>query len=357
MPSRIEMRVTSSQIIIDDPLIVELYQKKQSPKFLRTCEEVLILLGQVPETVDSCPEDRIMSKLNQLTGDIISAMPQARLNLSEIVSEVKSATENLSVSVKDSTRDIASKVDSFSHKRKTNTFKGKEGEKILSDIIQQNFNPHDGYTLTNVSGNSRSCDLVLKRPTFTDIRIESKAYGADSEKVVEVNETEVKKFISDLIQLNQHGILVSLYGGVTHRNPIDMEFVPTTKKFAFYVSGTEHIPDIIRIIYRLDYAVQSDEDNDDGSKIITPDNIAKIRDCIKDFANKIVSVSTHLNHSLEILKTMTYSVIEKIIFMEPPDETLQCQRCLQIFKSKKRHENHVNANTCKKKNSVSIDGI
>ena len=66
--------------------------------------------------------------------------------------------------------------------------------------------------------------------------------------------------------LNSHGIFVSLYSGICGKGAIEFELLPTTKKFAFYLSKNDFdggmISEIIRLIYKLDTFVSDKDDND-----------------------------------------------------------------------------------------------
>jgi hypothetical protein len=329
------MRVIENQVVIDDAHLVHFFSDKP-PEFLSACENIYKVIAAT-----SSPSDQsIMTQLLQLKSDIVSsvkddmftAMSTTKFDFSDVINTVKSTSDTLSL-----------KVDSFSQLRSTNTFKGKEGEQIVLDILKQNFHRHDGYTIEDTSDDTKCCDFVLKRVSYTDIRIESKAYGRDTGS--QVNVGQVKKFISDLVQLNNHGIMVSLYSGIATKSSIDMEIVPTTNKFAFYVTGLDQLPDIIRLIYRLD-TITRDDDGD--STTLTKDSVSQIREHINDFSKKREELEVHMNHSLRILKSMTYSVIEKIIFLEPPKNALRCQWCDHSFTSQKRLDNHT-SQTCKKK--------
>lgn len=329
------MRVTSNQIIIDDPRLVELFQKKQSSKFFRACEDVLILMGELPETVETIPEDRIMRRLGEITSDIISAIPSVKLDLSQVVSEVKSATETL-----------GQKVDSFSHIRTTNSFKGKEGEDIVLGVLKQNFNQADGYTIENTTSGTNCCDFVLKKVTFTDVRIESKAYTGD------VNRAQVDKFISDLIKSNNHGVMVSVFTGVAKKKSIDIQLVPTTNKLAFFVSGTDNLADIVRLIHRLDH-MTTRIDGDETMTSLTPESVVKIREHIKDFSKKRDEIITHMDHSVKLLKSMAFDVIEKIVFLEPLDKKVRCMWCDKQYSGAKCLSKHMD--TCKKKPKDAVE--
>jgi len=128
------MRVYSNRIESDDPRVVELFQKKQSPAFLRMCDDMLILLAQIPETIESAPsEDRVLNRLENLTSEIISAMPQAKLNTSDILMTINS------------------RFDALTQKKQGTATKGVEGEATVHEILKKALSPHDGCEVFDAS--------------------------------------------------------------------------------------------------------------------------------------------------------------------------------------------------------------
>jgi hypothetical protein len=334
------MIVTSTQIIIDSPQLVELFQKKQNPKFLRACEDVLLLMGEIPETVDSLPEDRILVRLNQLSDEIIQSMPHAKLNLHEVVSEVKNSAAVL-----------AQKMDSGAQKRSMNTAKGKEGESIVFDILRTRFNHHDGYTVMNTSGADSCSDFVIKKKTFTDVRVEAKNYSKT------IPRSEIDKFTKELVALNDHGVMVSVNPStdIATKSSIDMDMIPVTNKLVFYLTGTEHLTDVIQLIYKLDGISRATSPGDETSLNLTRDSILKIRALLNDFSNKKSEIRLHLNHSLKLLDDMTFDAIQSIISVEEGHSTkMNCLTCDKAFTSKVLFEKHLASGTCKKRIHSSV---
>ena len=313
------MRVTSSQVIIDDPRRVKLFNQRGTEDFLHACESVLDVMLELPQGEQRSSDDYVLDRLNSFKSDMVSSLANAKIDLSDVINIVKSSSDS-----------IMTKVDGFSQLRNTNRFKGEEGEKTILEILQGAFHIHDGYAIKITKTVSHSCDIVIQRPGFTDIRIESKAYGRDNG--ANVNATEVKKFISDLVQLNTHGIMVSLYSGISNKESIDIEIVPSTNKLALYISGSENIVNIVRLVFRLDKLLQLNVH--ENATILTDDSIVMIRNHILDCTRKAEEIRTHMKHSVRLLNEMAFDNIEKLIVAAPVEESNKCPVCEKTFKGK-----------------------
>ena len=278
-------------------------------------------------------------KLDDLKTNITSKMDtiKDKIDITKVVESTISKTNESLVyamnSVSEQVLNMTNKVDTFSAVRNTTRFKGEEGEKGLHEVLENNLSSRDGYTIIDTKSIPHSCDMVVKRIGYPDIRIESKAHGRDTGENVRTQ--EVKRFESDLTHLNSHGIFVSLYSGICGKGAIEFEMLPTTKKFAFYLSRNEFdgniISEIIRLIYKLDTFV-SDKDEDD-MLTITHESIIKIKTHLNDFNRKIDDLKTNAKNSLRILNEITLDVIEKLFTSSIPmheqdnDEKFECNKC------------------------------
>ena len=253
-------------------------------------------------------------------------------------------------SVTDQVSQMSGKVETFSSSRNTTRFKGEEGERGLHDVIENHLSSRDGYEIIDTKSIPHSCDMVIKRIGFPDVRIESKAHGRDNGESVRTQ--EVKRFESDLEHLNAHGIFVSLYTGICGKGSIEFEFLPTTRKFAFYLSRNEFdgalISEIVRLVYKLDSFVSSTDD--DEVLKLTHDSIVNIKAHLTDFNRKIEDLKTNAKNSLRILNEITLVTIDKLLTntnhqtQKVPSTTpkieYKCSTCEQVFKSKSGFVTH-----------------
>lgn len=282
-------------------------------------------------------------KVDDLKSNMISI--KDKIDVTKVVESTISKTNESLVyamnSVTEHVMNMTNKVDTFSTVRNTTRFKGEEGEKGLHDLLENRLTLRDGYTIIDTKSIPHSCDMVVKRVSYPDIRIESKAHGRDSGESVRTQ--EVKRFESDLTHLNSHGIFISLYSGICGKGAIEFELIPTTKKFAFYLSRNEFdgnmITEVIRLIYKLDTFVCDRDDSD--MLTITNDSIVKIKSHLTDFNRKIDDLKTNAKNSLRILNDITLDVIEKLITNSLPDpnkinddKQFVCEKCQLVCKNK-----------------------
>ena len=192
--------------------------------------------------------------------------------------------------------------------------KQKLGEDGLFESLSDTLKNRDGYVVEKVNGQAHSCDILVKRETYPSIRIESKAHGrATSEKV---RTKEVNKFKSDLIQLNNHGIFVSLYSNIVGKGELELEQL-TNGKFAVYLANNRYnvdlIVDMIQLLYKIDSICSKNNENGSSSVVLTNETMARIQTIIKDNINRVIDLKSHLNRSISIVNEIELNVITDII--------------------------------------------
>ncbi len=184
----------------------------------------------------------------------------------------------------------------------------------------------------------QSCDFVVKKKGHVDINIECKNHESNIPK------KDVDAFLKVITMRNNHGVFVSLKSSIFHKNPIDMELVPGTNKFAFYVSGSEHLVDVIRMIHRLDSitrAISDDLKMDDNSLTITSESASKVRGHVEHLLQKKMELSVHLNQCVKLVEEMTYDAIKNALSFEPEKTRHFCPACHKEFQGLKWLENHM----------------
>jgi hypothetical protein len=265
---------------------------------IKTMNEHNIL--NINSKLDHIP--RISGKIDEL---------KDRIDVTKVV-ETSVARNNDSLvhtlnTIKYSQDQMTSKIESIASTRNTTRYKGEEGEQGLIQILETKLHIRDGYTITEVKSIPHSCDIVIKRDGYPDIRIESKAHSDN------VRIAEVKKFESDLLTLNNHGIFVSLYSGICGKNALEIELLPNNK-FAIYLSNNNYdgdtITEIIRLIYTLDRFTSGSESE---NITISTDAMMRIKAYLTDFNRKIDELRTSLKNSIRILNEITLDLIEKTL--------------------------------------------
>jgi len=240
--------------------------------------------------------------------------------------------------IKNTQEQMANKIDTFTTTRTTTRYKGEEGERGILDILENKLHIRDGYNIYDVKSIPHSCDIVIKRDGFPDIRVESKAHGKDTGENVRIS--EVKKFESDLLTLNNHGIFVSLYSGICGKGSFEIELLPNNK-FAVYLANNNYdgdtITEVVRLIYKLDkFASGPESDN----ITISTDAMMRVKAYLIDFNRKIDELKTSLKNSIRILNEITLDLIEKTLTGHMSDESnpspisYTCDNCGQTCSSK-----------------------
>ena len=202
----------------------------------------------------------------------------------------------------------------------------------LFDLLSDRLMNRDGYVVEMVSGQANSCDILVKRETYPPIRIESKAHGRGSGEKVRTK--EINKFKSDLMQLDNHGIFVSLYSNIVGKGELELEQL-SNGKFAIYLSNNAYnmdlIVDMIQLLYKIDKI--TDMHNAEGGVILTTETMIRIQRIIKENNNKILSLKSHLRQSVQIVNDIELDIVTDII-------TGQCLRGER--KETKENENESN---------------
>lgn len=403
------MKIDSTgKVVIDDKYICQFMGKHGNESFFATCESIIksICLACEKNISNESQNDILIQRLDMFKGELIDCIGSQKFDTSEIIktindkkvdtndimSTMKTMNENniLNISskleqipqivnkiddirnkidvtkvietsvtrnndslvqaintIKNSQDQMASKIDTFSIVRNTTRFKGEEGEKGIIHILENKLPMRDGYSIQEVKSIPHSCDILIKRDGFPDIRIESKAHGRESKENVKLS--EVKKFESDLLSLNNHGIFVSLYSGICGKDQFDIDLLPNNK-IAIYLSNNNFNGDIIismiRMLYILDRFTSGSESGDIKVSI---DTMIRVKSYLTDFNRKIEEVKTLNKNSMRLLNEISLDFIEKALIghipqiekKSTPTETYVCEKCHQVCKSKSGLTNHM----------------
>ena len=362
------MNVTETCLIIDDPYLVSFFSRKGTPEFMTMCTNLLRSLCTMCDMNPSNSTDEYLkSRFDIFRREMLDSLSTVnvkanlapeflnvittrfdhmneKLDMSKMVDTVARSELllNTMTGIKTVTDTLSTKVDAFSVIRTTNRFKGDHGEHKLHDILEMSLQECDGYKISDTSSSAHNCDLNIKRSGYPDIRIESKAHGRDTGDCVKT--VDVKRFEADLASLGTHGIMVSLYSGITGKSLIDMNIIPTTNKLAFYLSNNnfdgDTITNITKLIYKLDNVMS--QNNPDNSIIITNESMNKIRSHLIDFNRRVEELKLNMKNASRLLNELSFDVIENLIMSTPVESTLSCDHCRLVFKNKSGLTQHKN---------------
>lgn len=365
------MRIIEDEIIIDDPYLVDFLSKHGNPEFLNVCEEMLKNICRICEKgIGSKNEmDSIISHLNifktDLTRGIVNEVSKQdrkvdlsqisshlndlkeRINLSKMVDDgMKHRDESILSSVVQNQKSIEhlnNKLDEMKIVKNSNRYKGESAENDLKDVLEQTFQLRDNYEIVETKTIANSCDFIIKHVGYCDVRIECKNYTYD------VGTTEVKKFESDLIGLNNHGVFISLNTRICGKGLLEINMLHNNK-LAIYLSNNNYDRDVIKDMVNLIYKIDSYNSNTDFK--ITQESIIQIKNYLEDYSNKVKSVKTHLKASLELLGNIDFSYIDKLISggqvnaKKENENNIKCELCSKTFKKQNGLTSH--SKICKK---------
>jgi hypothetical protein len=379
------MKIDSSGLlVIDDKYICEFMVKNGNESFFAACESILksICLACEHNLNNSSQSGVLLERFEMFKTDFMDMMGSKKVDTSELMSTMKTMNEHnvLSItsklehipvlsskldelkdkidmtkivessisrsndsviqtlsSIKNAQDQISDKIDSFTVSRNTTRYKGEEGESGLMNILESKLHLRDGYSVQYVKSIPHSCDILVKRDGYPDIRIESKAHGRDNGENVRV--AEVKKFESDLLMLNNHGIFISLYSGICGKGSFEIELLPNNK-FAVYLSNNRYDSDVIvevlKLLYRLDKFTC--DNNASDSITLNTDSLMRIKTYITDFSRKIEELKSSLRNGIRILNEITLDLIEKSLTgneeYRPQSKEFACDRCGHVCANK-----------------------
>ncbi len=274
-------------------------------------------------------------------GDLIHNLEQQTNHISYIINSIQKdiGTNSTNVAlIKSTNDDLKNKLDSldkqlFTRNIKENNNSGIKGsihEDKLYVLLYDDLKSREGFDISRVNGLSHSCDILIQRESFPNVRIDNKATGEHNG--YKVPTSEIIKFERDLLELNEHGILISQFTGIVGKGSIEIKQLPNAK-FAIFISHCNYnipfIIDMLYLIYKLDSIITTSDEN--SHITLTPETITKIQNIIKDFSNKINSIRHNLKDSITILNSITLSSIEKILLEqmneEKPITIIKCDIC------------------------------
>lgn len=374
------------QLVIDDHYICNFMSRHGTDSFFATCESIIksICLACEHNMSSDSQNDIMTQRLSVFKGELMDAISSHKVDTSDIMSTLKTMNEHNTLnitskleqlpyisgkidelknkiditkvieasvtrnndslvqtlcSIRNSQEQMATKIETFTSTRTTTRYKGEEGEKGIINILESKLHTRDGYMIHDVKSIAHSCDIVIKREGYPDIRVESKAHGRDTGENVRV--AEVKKFETDLLTLNNHGIFVSLYSGICGKGAFEIELLPNNK-FAVYLANNNYdgdtITEVVRLIYKLDrFTTGPESDN----ITISTDSMMRVKAYLTDFNRKIDDLKTSLKNSIRILNEITLDLVEKALIGHSTDDihkthaiSYACDKCGQTCTSK-----------------------
>ena len=127
---------------------------------------------------------------------------------------------------------------------------GEENEIIIFLELQKLLTSHEGYIIERVHHIPWSCDILIKRNMFPDIRVECKANGKYNR--FKLCSSEVDKFVRDLKHNKSHGILVSTFSDITGIQQFEFKRILENGLIARFLESNQFkIGDIVRSVQAI----------------------------------------------------------------------------------------------------------
>lgn len=257
-------------------------------------------------------EDQVNDVRSLVDNKILERLSLMQYEMSETASasrRTRTETEQLKAKIEDLEKQVL--IQNTRGKYASNRAKGDDGENTLFDMLSERLIDRDGFSLELVAGQAQSCDILVRKEAHPDIRIDTKNY-VSKEKV---RAKEVKKFVRDLTATGCHGIMVSLHSGIVGKAPtFDIEQLDNGK-LAVYLSNTncvDSVIDTISVIHRL-HAILVLKQDEENEVRFSPEVIQKIRAILLEFGEKMTTIRTKLQESINILNDVHNVHLEQIL--------------------------------------------
>lgn len=299
----------------------------------------------------------IATNMTQFKRDVVNTFRDAFNGVQQIHDDVRTVCTKLDGLDKQLTRNMT-------HTRTI----GSSNENRLFNMLTDRLMNRDGYRLEQVNGQSHGCDIQIEKINAPTVRVEVKAHGERTGEKVRYK--EVERFRDDLIRLNEHGLMISLYSGIVSIGSIEIEQLPNGK-FAAFLSNNNYDVDIIvnmlHLIYKLDTISRESTDASEPHNYIRvpTEAMIRIRSYVKDYTKRLQSAKVHLRETIAIINDVQMDVIEKVLMdccgaenappiPEDPDDPEEggiskheCEHCRRTFTGKhaaKSLYNHIRTN-------------
>lgn len=327
-----------------DQGILDLVSKWSESKNLKQAhhDHVLGELKNIP-MLTSGVLNEVLRNLEQQSENVKTTIYHTQKQLTSIHNDVRDNVTDLSC-IRANINTRLEYIERFTGKSQG---KGRIGENRLLDLLSERLMSREGYQLENVAGFAHNCDIAVKRSNYPTIRIDSKAVGANT--TGKVKTSDVEKFQRDLLELNNHGIMVSLFSGIIGIGNVEIQQLPNGK-FTVYLSNNNYdidmIIDMIHLLYKLDGIVNSNEKSE--MLMLTTETMMRVKGYITDYTGKICSVKSHMKESINILNTIQFDLIEAALLSNDTQAdtdhnklNLVCEKCNKSFKSKLGYRGHI----------------
>jgi hypothetical protein len=268
---------------------------------------------------------------------------EIQTNIISYLNNVESNIQNTTIKTEKHQEVIEGELKKFLDQYKVSSKKGEFSEQILQGVLCSMF-PKD--EIVNVSRDGdRKCDFELIRENKPTILIENKDYES-----INVPKNEVQKFITNIIDNNMCGIMISQRNGISGKCDFEIGFhnnliLIYLHKVNYDASKIQIAIDIIDNLYpKLTELYMNDK------FVITNDQINKINDEYIEFVkqrNEIINdINSMLTTTIDKIKKLEITSINNILCNNFSNtklknkQTFNCKICNKIFTNNRALSNH-----------------
>ena len=275
-------------------------------------------------------------KNKSLTQDIQSS-------IISYLNNVESNIKNNTVKTEKHQDTIECELRKFLDQYKVASKKGEFSEQILQGVLCSMF-PKDEIVNVTREG-EKKCDFELIRENKPTILIENKDYES-----INVPKVEVQKFVSNIIDNNMCGIMISQRNGITNKSDFEIEFhnnlvLIYLHKVNYDSNKIQMAIDIIDNLYpKLTELYINDK------FVITNDQINKINDEYIEFIKQRNDIINDINNMLittiDKIKKLEITSVNNILCNNFSNtklknkQTFNCKICNKVFTSNRALSNH-----------------
>ena len=307
-------------------------------------------------------------KTNSITLETLNIIlnEKNKLLTQDIQSNIISYLNNVDMNIKNNTLKtekhqdtMESELRKFLDQYKVSSKKGEFSEQILQGVLCSMF-PKDEIINVTREG-EKKCDFELIRENKPTILIENKDY-----EIINVPKNEVQKFITNIIDNNICGIMISQRSGISHKTDFEIEFhnnivLIYLHKVNYDSTKIQIAIDIIDNLYpKLTELYINDK------FVITNEQINKINDEYIEFIkqrNEIINdINFMLTTTIDKIKKLEITSVNNILCNNFSNtkltnkQSFNCKICNKIFTSNRSLSNHTR--TCKNKaDAIQIETI
>ena len=244
-------------------------------------------------------------------------------------------------------------VQQGNQKRMNNKCKGAGAEEAVTDVICRRLRATDGYSVEEVHGEAMGCDVHVKRAGMAGgVRVEVKSIGEYNG--YKVPSRDVVKFQRDMSKHpTDHGVFVSMHGGIVGYGGFAFEQLPTGK-FAIFVSEADkdldRVAEMVSLLFKLEEVIAKEDDEGgdtrDAGVSVPHERMAAVKKQVEAWSANIASARVYMRETCKLLDDMHLDLLETLLLGGEPELKYKCERCGKAYKTRSGRADHVNMGRC-----------